>query len=833
MKPLIIISFFMDETIIDDTETVSVTASTPSFLDRTARWILLSTFFLLPLFAVPSVVIPLGFSKTALFMILTAIAAGLWAIARLKDGEISFPRTALFPILLLLVATSVVSTLMSGAITASWSGAFFDSGSLAFLITLALFLFLFASLVRSAEQVFYAYLLFFISATLVALFHIIRFVGGPDLLSFNFFTDTTATPLVRWNDLAVFFGTVAVFTLSTLEFMNLRTGLRLLFFAALFGSLLILAVVNFTLVWVLVGAFALVFLVYLISFRHLSRAGVEDVRAAVEHGSEENREETQIAASAAGARKIPFVSFFVFLCTVLFVVASGPLGNAISGRLNIVAFEARPSFGATLDVARQTLATAPFFGVGPNLFVRQWLQFKPLGANQTIFWNTDFSSGVGFLPTVLVTTGLLGAALWFLFLALYAWTGFRFILSASADKVGRYLVGVSFLPALFLWCVLFFYSSGPVILVFAFAMTGLSLSALYGAGALKERVVTIAKSPAMSFAAVLVLIMFLLGDSAFAYGVGTRFASAVSYVKGIRAANEKGDMSGAEQLISRAAERSPVDIYARALTEVSLARMNALLSQSNAQNADATREEFQRMLGKAIEYGRNAVALDSGNYENWLALGRVYEAVVPLKISGAYERARSAYEEALKHNPKSPAIFLTIARLEAAKGDGTRSRGFIGQSLQAKPNYTEAIFFLSQLEVQEGNIPGAIQSVEAATVLAPNDPVLRFQLGLLKYNEKDWGGAANAFERAVALNQSYANARYFLGLSYDRLNRGQDAVKQFQLLVKTNPDNKEVALILGNLKAGRPAFANAAPPVDAKPEKRATLPVTEKNRGDE
>lgn len=822
----------MDETIIENHEEIELTERKPFLLDRLARWILLATFFLLPLFIIPSASVPFGFSKGALFMVATALAAGLWAIARLKDGTISFPHTMLFPVLLALAAVSIVSTLASGAVSLSWSGAFFDVGSLAFLLSLAVFFFLFTSLIRSAEQVFSAYLLFFFSAALVALFHLIRFAGGPDILSFQFFTDPTSTPLGRWNDLAVFFGAVTVFMLSTLEFMKLREGLRALLTTALVASLAVLAAVNFTLVWTLVGAFALVFLVYLIAFRHVSRAGFEDVRSSAAGQARAETEEEPRGASLdtpAPPRKVPLVSLFVFLCAVIFVVGAGPLGDAISRRLQTVSLEARPSFGATMEVARQTLAGNPFFGAGPNLFVRQWLQFKPSGANQTIFWNTDFSSGVGFLPTILVTTGLLGAAAWALFLLIYFRLGFKFILSASADKVARYLVGASFLTACFLWCVLFFYAPGSVILVLAFAMTGLSLAALRGAGALTERVILFAGSPARSFAAVLALILFLLGDVAFAYAVGTRFTSAVSYVRGVRAANEKGDMNGAEQFISRAFSASPLDVYARTLVEVSLARMNSLLAQSTAANAEKTRADFQLLLGKAIGYGKNAVALNDGSYENWLALGRVYEAVVPLNIGGAYESARAAYEEALKRNPASPAIFLALARLEAAKGNGARAREFITQSLQAKSNYTEAIFFLSQLEVQEGNIPGAIQSVDAATVLAPNDPTLRFQLGLLKYNEKDWSGAADALERAVALNSNYANARYFLGLSYDRLNRAKDAVAQFEWLAKANPDNKEIALILGNVKAGRAPFANATPPVDAKPEKRSKLPVSEKS----
>ena len=831
IRTLLLFFYFrtMDETIIAGDRKVLEITRAESLLDRLARWSIFASFFLLPIFAVPYASVPFGFSKTALFIILTALAGGLWAIARLRDGEISFPRTALFPILIALVAVGAASTLFSGAVALSWSGAFFDVGSLSFLAALILFLFLFAALIRSAEQVFYAYLLFFVSAGLVALFHLIRFIGGPDMMSFGFFGATTSTLLERWNDLGVFFGAVVVFTLTTLEFVRLRAGLRALLVTALALSLIILAVVNFTLVWLLLGIFSLVFLVYLISFKHISRAGFEDVRLSVSpqnaeaHAAEEGENELP--------RKIPIISLLVFACSVMFILFGGPLGNKISGKLSIVAFDARPSFGATLSVARETLKDAPFFGAGPNMFVRKWLAFKPIGANQTIFWNTDFSSGVGYLPTVLVTTGLLGAAMWLLFLVWYMWLGMRFILSLSADKVMRYLVGASFLTSLFLWCVLFFYSAGAVILALAFAFTGLSLAALSCAGALHRASSDFSKSPAFSFAGVLGLIIFTLGCASVAYGVGNRFVSAVWYAEGVRAANEQGNAAEAERLIARAVERAPLDVYMRALAEVSLAQMNTLLAQVNEQNADAMRESFQLALGHAVEYGKSATALDVGNYANWLSLGRVYEAIVPLKIGGAYENARSAYEEALRLNPKNPAITLSIARLEAAKGDNARAREFIGQSLQLKPNYTEAIFFLSQVEVQEGNIKDAIQSVESATIFAPNDSSLRFQLGLLKYNEKDFRGAADAFARAVALNENYANARYFLGLSYERLNRDSEAVAQFEWLAKTNPSNKEVALILGNLKAGRAPFADALPPVDEKPEQRPSLPVQENKAG--
>ncbi len=80
-------------------------------------------------------------------------------------------------------------------------------------------------------------------------------------------------------------------------------------------------------------------------------------------------------------------------------------------------------------------------------------------------------------------------------------------------------------------------------------------------------------------------------------------------------------------------------------------------------------------------------------------------------------------------------------------------------------------------------------------------------------------------ESALALQDNYANVQYFLGLSYVRLNRMEDAIKQFTRLAETNPENQEVAFILDNLKAGKSPFADAQPPVTPTPEKRPSLPI--------
>ena len=194
---------------------------------------------------------------------------------------------------------------------------------------------------------------------------------------------------------------------------------------------------------------------------------------------------------------------------------------------------------------------------------------------------------------------------------------------------------------------------------------------------------------------------------------------------------------------------------------------------------------------------------------------------MPLNISGAYEAAANAYQEALKYDPLDPSIYLMLARLEYTKGDDVKAKDFITQALNLKQNYTDAIFLLAQIQIKDGNVNDAIKSVQAASILSPNDPTILFQLGLLQYNNKDYKDAAASLLQSIALSPQYANAKYYLGLSYDMLGKEKEAIAQFTDLKQTNPDNQEVSLILSNLKAGKPALANATPPANAPIDKRA------------
>jgi len=171
----------------------------------------------------------------------------------------------------------------------------------------------------------------------------------------------------------------------------------------------------------------------------------------------------------------------------------------------------------------------------------------------------------------------------------------------------------------------------------------------------------------------------------------------------------------------------------------------------------------------------------------------------------------------LKLNPESPEIPLFLARLELDNGNVALARTYIQEAITKKPDYADAYFFLTQLEASLNNLPQAITSAETLSLLTPTNPGVFFELGLLKYAKKDYNGAIDSFVAALKLVPEYANAKYYLGLSLDAVNRRADATMVFEDLLKSNPDNVTIQQILKNLKANHDPFS--------KTPTKTTLPI--------
>ncbi|HEU0081114.1 MAG TPA: tetratricopeptide repeat protein [Candidatus Paceibacterota bacterium] len=764
-------------------------------LDKISFVVLQVVLFFAPVFFIPSLSVPFQTGKSSVILYGIVLALALWLVARLKDGVFSIPKTWLYAAAGILAVVYAVAALVSGNHGASLSGQGFELGTLAFFLP-SLVLFLLVPLVtRSEKEVFYSYTTLIASFLVVGLFHLARFVGGPGVLSFGIFTAPTANLLGNWNDVAIFFGLASVFSFVTLEKATLSRLFKVLVYAVYVIALAMLVVVNFMPVWISLAALALVFFIYELSFG-----------------------KRQSAAANLGAR-VPYHALVVLVISVIFIFFGARVSGIIANSLGTSQVEVRPSWTATLEVAKSVVKTDPVFGVGPNRFASQWVSHKPAGINGTLFWNTDFNYGIGLVPSMAVTAGILGFLAMAFFVGLFLWTAIKALLRESASPFSRYLVLSSLFSSVFLWIFSIVYVPSAAIWILTMAVSGLFIASLREDKALGVASATVLNKPAASFVSVLVTVLALIGAISFAYFVTVKLAANVYFQKGVAVINGKGDLDAGEKNISNAVALSPSDTYQQALAELNLVRLNNLFNDKTISQSDA-QAKFQTLLGGAITAAQAAVALNPTNYQNQMELGRVFEAVVPLNIEGAYENAKKAYQAALALNPENPQIYLIMARLEVAHKDTKAAKDYIAQALQKKSDYADAIFLLSQIQISENDVDNAIQSVSAVATLSPQDPGIFFQLGILLYSKKDYANAQLAFERAVSLNPQYANAKYFLGLAYYLTGAADKSLQQFKDLLATNPDNADVKAAIASLEAGKSPV-----PAPAAPVKASTLPV--------
>ncbi len=790
-------------------ENISHSVRDNSKLGRLAYIILLVVTFLVPIFFVPVSFISPQFGTSLLFAFSVILCILLYIVSSLTSGAMDLPKPGKYMLGFLAIVPIMytLAAIANGFSRMSFFGYTFDIATAGFIILGFAYLFLVSFLFRQKNHIFFAYFAFLVSALLLSIFLLVRIIFGATTLSFGTFTTLTSTVLGNWNNVGIFFGIGAILSLLTYEMVHISKFMKVLLSVALLLSLFFLALVNFSAIWMIVGFCAFLFILYSMFSGRSNPFAQISFRKRLSH--------------------IPLYPAIVLIVSVVFVIWGSTLGSFLATSLNVTNVEVRPTLAVTLDIARNTLQQRPLFGSGPNNFVTEWLTWKPDAIVNTVFWNTDFANGIGLIPTFVVTTGLLGLLSWLLFLGFFVYLGIKAIFLKIEDVFMKYLLVSSFFVSLYLWIMAFVYVPSAPIFILTFFFTGLFFSSVYLSGLVSVHTKVFSSTPRLGFLASLVMIAFFVGAIALGYGLLQTSKSLWYFQKSSYALNTNNDGDLAEAYMLQAISAVPNDVYYRALAQIEIYKLNKVLSQDPKKvSAVDVQKQFSAILTNAIKAGIAAKDADPTNYQNWIALGQVYDAVsVPeLQVAGAYESAQYAYGQALQRNPKNPGILLLFARLAVTHKDLALAEQYANQAITAKSNYLDGYFLLSQIEVANKDIKGAIDSTTAATVLSPTDAGLFFQLGLLKYNIQDFAGAIQALETATKLTPDYANAKYFLGLSYEATGQHAKAIEQFAALKVTNPDSKEVDAILTNLKAGKPIFTNTTP---TNPAKAKTLPVKE------
>ena len=777
--------FSMQETILPRESDASADPVEAS-LRNISQNITVFVFGLLPLFFIPVTFVPFGYTKTLFVIVGVLVTLVFFSLTVLRSGKISIVAPlALAAFWLVALATSI-SSLLSGDMKDSFFGDDFGVHTGLFVVVMALVVTLPSAIGLTKTSIMRLYILLTGSALVLGLFHIIRLVTGPEVLSFGIFENLVNTPMGGWNDLGLFFGLSILLSLVALEQLPLTRSGRGLFSVVVAVSLCMLAVVNFFAVWIVLGLVSLMVLMYSLTKdrfaeKTLTLEGKKDV---------------------VSLQSI-FLSVCVFVVSVVFIIGGGAVGGYISKYTGVSYVEVRPSFEATTDIARNVYQQNALVGIGPNKFTDAWRLYKDPSINQTVFWATDFPGASGYLTTLFVTTGVLGTLAWLLFFGLFLRTGLRMLFrSTHVDRFWYFIGSSSFVAALYLWGMSFIYVPGTAILLIAALFTGITFIA-NGALVPSRRIsFSIVSNKRAGFALVGVVMVVIIGATSALYYVGQQYASVYSFGKSVTLLQNGTEVDQFEANIASIYASSKNESYALQLALYQYAKINELIGLEKL--TQAQQQELQTSIYNAVTAAQIVVDKDPTDAVSWSTLGSILSVLAGAKVEGSEVRARETLATARKLDPTNPLYALLEAQLASRVGDLVSARMHTLDAIKLKSNYTEALLFLSQIDIAENKTKDAIATTKAIISLEPNNPARYYQLGVLESVDNNQAGAQEAFKQAVALNPSYANARYNLAILYAQAGDAAKAIEQLAVVLELNPGNEIVIKLIEQLKSGVP-----------------------------
>lgn len=777
-------------------------------VETVSMWALLATLIVAIFVFIPSTAVPLSATKSFILAAGVILTLALYILARLSRGNVIFPPFMLVGALWLPAIAYVLSAVFSGiSFSQALWGSALESDTLGFMLVTAVLGTLTALILRRSEQ----YRLFLrVSAIVFCV------VAGLETLIViaGQISPSTISPafsiLGSFLDLAFFLGLGVIGVLITLRFLELPQRANRVLLVSGVLALFLLAIANASVVWILVALVALGLFVESVMNRggKTSDTDLDDIGGMYD------------APVEADMGKHSMIAPLVVLAVSLFFLIGGTLGGALANALHVNVLDVRPSWQSTYTVARSVYNTSPVFGSGPGTFGVEWLKYRDASLNSTVFWNVDFTSGIGFIPTSSATTGLLGVLAWVAFLALLIFGGLRMlIVRAPKDAFIRYVAILSFVASLYLFTIAIFGLPSAPILVLAFVFAGIFVSTARFAEGNSQWGIIFSRSPRLGFVIVFTLTILLLSSVVGAYALVGHYI-AESELASASTAFSAGNLDAANSAAQNSVSFAPSVTAYQIQAGVASARLGQIVS-STTMPASVAQKAFQDSLSSGINAVLTAARLSPSDYQSWIMLGNLYAQAVPLGVTGSYDSAKAAYEKAQALNPTNPQIPYIIAQLDIAHKDIKAAQVDLKAAIALKQDYTAAIFLLSQLEVQDGNLKDALAAALAAAYFTPNDPNILFQVGILSAANNDLSGAAVALNAAVDANGQFANARYFLSAVYAKQGDFPNALAQMQAIAAMSADNaKAVTTQLAALAAGKnpfPANLLSVSPAPVKP----------------
>ena len=182
-----------------------------------------------------------------------------------------------------------------------------------------------------------------------------------------------------------------------------------------------------------------------------------------------------------------------------------------------------------------------------------------------------------------------------------------------------------------------------------------------------------------------------------------------------------------------------------------------------------------RVWASDVRLWQDATENAPGKARAWFNLGGA-------QLDSAPDRARVAFEQAIRLQPELPEAFYNLGVIEQGRGDNIAALGWYQRSVDQAPEYWPAINNMGNVRFSLGDHPGAITDFNRTLELNPEYWPAEYNLAIVYTAMARPADAVPKLRIVLDWSPDFREARYLLAVSLERLGRGREADEEFRKL---------------------------------------------------
>jgi len=215
-------------------------------------------------------------------------------------------------------------------------------------------------------------------------------------------------------------------------------------------------------------------------------------------------------------------------------------------------------------------------------------------------------------------------------------------------------------------------------------------------------------------------------------------------------------------------------------------------------------------LAKALDFYRQALAIDSLNARTWAAVAKCYELQANWDWIDHRQGIQQAKEAAIKsielddNLAEGHEILGKVRMYNDLDWEGAESE--FQKALSIDPGNADVLRDIGTFNRCMGRFEEAIQFFNQSISRDPVKPVTYFSFGRVLYSTNRFSDAVSAFKKVLELNPEFPHTHYYLSLVYLQQGIPEGALNEIQQ--ETDEEWRNLVLILSHHALGRKTEAN-------------------------